>query len=555
MSPAPAEQHGTPKPPRPRANTTFLTHWRQKKGPEAASASLSSTPAAPVQTLPLETLVKSLAPPAVPSPSAARQLVTALQTQTPAPAPATLTPILKSLCSPESPPSLQAVGFDILTVYCHCGVTLVTSDRLIYFDLVKDAADTWSSEVWEPRLKVLNALFPSADDVLGVQRTLMRMHSDWLEKAAYELCASPNAGVEKDRVVEVVSEALIGWFNKLEGAGLLSEEEDTMSLFELFSKLVDYTISLPIDHSQISSPPTPARESGVNTPTRHRRHQSSASNLTSPLSNPISPPQVRKSPTHLLSTIYLNFLDSRINRLPHRYLDALLPLLFRMLSTLMSPLSTISPASSSADLSPTEIRVVKAISSLLGGPYTTKAIILLKRHLVPDQSDASTSLGAVRMLRMQIRQVLGDRMAVRCVQRDVSSSATHSGAPSSTQSIDENLILERAKRGWRKEGAAIWDACKISFLLVKAIKAWIAYPSDLATNAAREQIFEEITGILKDVLHEMEDEGLSRNNARDEMDGRNASLERAGTLFNHNDTASAVGGTLMELMNYVKTLQ
>lgn len=468
-------------------------------------------------------------------------------------------PILDSLCSTESPPALQAIGFDILNSYLLCGVMLSTSDRLAYFELIRVSSETWSPEVWEQRMKALNALLPTADDALGVERALLQILSDWLEKSVVDLCANPNAGAqerqEKERAIEVVSDGLIGWFDKLEAAGWLSED-DTVFLFDLFRKLVDYTISVPFDQAaQHPSPSTPVRQngSGVNTPTRHRRHQSSASNLTSPINNSTTPPQFRKNPTHLLVTIYLNFLDSRINRLPPSYLDALLPLLFRMLSTFMSPLPTLSPTASLSDRSPVEYRVVNAISALLSGPYTTNSTILLKRHLVPSLSEdeVKSSLGAMRMLRLQIRHVLEDRMAVRYVQRDVSATATHSGAPSSMGSIDEQVIFKRASRGWRKEGAAMWDARKISFLLVRSIKAWTALPSSPIINTAREQIFEDIAGLMKDVLHDLEDQG-TLNSTSHNVDDQGAS---PNTLRDHNDTALAVGETLFELMSYVKTLR
>lgn len=224
-----------------------------------------------------------------------------------------------------------------------------------------------------------------------------------------------------------------------------------------------------------------------------------------------------------------------------------------MLSTFMSPLPTLSPTASLSDRSPVEYRVVNAISALLSGPYTTNSTILLKRHLVPSLSEdeVKSSLGAMRMLRLQIRHVLEDRMAVRYVQRDVSATATHSGAPSSMGSIDEQVIFKRASRGWRKEGAAMWDARKISFLLVRSIKAWTALPSSPIINTAREQIFEDIAGLMKDVLHDLEDQG-TMNCTPHNVDDQGAS---PNTLRDHNDTALAVGETLFELMSYVKTLR
>lgn len=556
MPPAHSDSHGTTRPPRPRANTSFSAFAWKRNRPESMSAPLASTPAAPVQTLPIETLIQSLIPPAVPSLSHARLLVTALSTQTPAPPPATLTPILTGLCSTDSPASLQAVGFDILTAYCICGATLSTSDKLTYFDMIRTSCDVWAQEVWEPRFKALNALMSSSDDTAGVDDALLGLLSGWVEKATGDLIASAGASPvdkqEKERAVEVLSEALTSWFEKLEASGRISDK-DVLSIFEFYQNLVTHAITYPLDSSQPSpTPPTPFRENsaGFSTPIRHRRHPSSASNLTSPLSN--ASPQQRhttRNPVHLVISIYNNFLSSRITRLPPSYLTSLLPLLFRILSSIMSPLPVISPRPPvTTERQSIEHHIIKTITALLSGPYATSSLIILKRLLLPlpsstEASDAimakqiKISLGAVRTLRLQVRHVLEDRMAVRYVQRDMSMTATHAGTPSSMMTLDQHL-LDRAERAWRKEGAAIWDARKISFLLVRSIKAWIDIPCSLSNVTCREKIFEEIAGLLKDVLYELDDKEYDQDSELDDS-----------------DTAGAVGETLYQLMAYVKTLR
>lgn len=129
-------------------------------------------------------------------------------------------------------------------------------------------------------------------------------------------------------------------------------------------------------------------------------------------------------------------------------------------------------------------------------------------------------------------------MAMRAVQRGTASSTTHTGAPASMSTYDDANMLERAKRAWTKEGATVWDARKVAFFLVKAIRAW----NESTLPADKECIFEEIAGLLKDVLQEMDDRARDRDFGADKD-------------FNDNDTGGAVGRTLYELMTYVKTLR
>ncbi|KAI5117180.1 hypothetical protein M0805_008159 [Coniferiporia weirii] len=547
---------------RARANTSF---WRRNKPDSSTSASLASSPAAPIQTLPIDTLIQFLTPPAVPSLNHARALVTALSTQTPAPSPPTLTPILTSLCGVDSPPSLQAVGFDILAAYCMCGGDLPTSDRFIYFDIVQGVSGFWSQEVWEPRLKAVNALMPSADEAIGVENDLLKMLSSWMDQATDDYCSSDAERQEKERTMEVLSVTLVGWFDKLECSGRMSED-DFLSLFEFYQALVDKTLKLPpnavkqsypLFPTSTSTPPTPQRENSspnVTSPNRHRRHPSSATNIASPLSNSMASQSQRLaslSPIHFVTAIYLDFLDSRISRLPLSVLPALMYTLFRILSAIMTPLPPLSMYTLSSPKNESiENRVVRMIASLLSGPYTTTCVILLRKLMGPASSSSlgveigtdpitqiKTSLGALRTLRLQVRRVLEDRMAMRFVQSDMSLTATHAGTPGSALALDQQLI-DRAQRAWRMEGSGMWDARKVAFSLRMSIQAWSSYA--LAGN--RDMLFEEVASFLKDVLQELDDRSEDRAYSSDGD-------------FNDNDTAGAVGRTLLEMMNYVRTLR
>ncbi|EJD04692.1 uncharacterized protein FOMMEDRAFT_119898 [Fomitiporia mediterranea MF3/22] len=458
-------------------------------------------------------------------------------------------PILSSICATNAPASLQYAGFDVLAAYCSCGTHLATSDRLTFFDILQSTLDgNWNQEVWESRLKAMNALTPTLEDVLGIEKLLLGLLSGWLRQAFEDYCSKDADRQERERPVETLSDALIEWFSRLEESGRLPEEQG-LSFFEFYQSLVDYALRLPLEDVQHSTPPTPTpptsqRDSSNTTFARHRRHPSSITSVPSPLS-PLSPnirthsPPVR-GPVQFASSIYLNFLNSRLKRLPLSFLPSLMPLLLRILSAVMSPLPPLSPGITKRN--PVEHRVLKTITALLTGPYATTCLILLRQLLLPVPggdvvTQVRTSLGALRALRQQIRTVLEDRMAMRIVQRGTSSSATPSGAPASAVVLDDYLI-ERAQRAWTKEGAAVWDARKVSFFLVKAIQEW----NDTAIPTDKERILEEIAGLLHDVLQEMDD----RFDDQDFL---------AGKDFHDADTGGAVGRTLHELMKYVKGLR
>ncbi|KAL5510981.1 hypothetical protein ACEPAG_3700 [Sanghuangporus baumii] len=535
---------GTPRP-RPRANTSFVA-WRRNMPDASTSGSLAASPAAPVQTLPIDTLIQFLTPPAVPSPQHARALVNAISTQTPPPPPAVLLPILLSICSTNAPQSLQSAGFDVLAVYCSCGAPLMTSDRIAYFDILQSSASAqWMQEVWESRLKALNSLMLSIEDTVGREKQILGIISSWLRQAVEDYCSSDTDRRERERSVQVLSDALIEWFSRLEAAGRL-EDDDISRLFDFYHSLVDYVLQLPQDELPNSpptpTPQTPQRDNSASS--RHKRHPSSLASIPSPLSPHsfnIRPSPLRGS-LQLVSTIYLNFLDSRLTRLLPSFLPTIMPMLFRILSAVISPLPPLSP--SRLNPNPVEHAVFKLLTALLTGTYANTCLILLRQYLQPVadmdiNAKTRTSLGAMRTLRVQVRTVLEDQMAKRVLERGTSFSATHAGTPASTIGL-EDYVIKRAQRAWAKEGAA-WDAQKVSFFLVKAIRAW----NDSNFPIDKERIFEEIAYLLNDVLQEMDD----RLDDQDFPPGKDVKD------LSDTDTGSAVGHVLYELMAYVQTLR
>ena len=523
--------------PRPRANTSFLA-WRRNM-PDATPTSLASTPAIPIQTLPIDTLIQLLEPPSEPSLAHARSLVTALSTQTPAPPPADLLPIISSLCAIEAPPSVQAAGFDVFCAFCSCGSKFDGPDRSAYFDVLQRTGEAeWCQEVWEPRLKALNALLPSAEDAERIEMDVLRLLRDWAGQAFKGYWEDGSEFAEREAAFEGLSHALAVWFDVFDSCSRL-HGDDLIFPYEFYEELIDSILQMPVlptlpsQHSfpSISTPASPQRE------TKHRRHPSSAVSISSPLSGHSRGPL--HQPVDFIVSLYLNFLKERLARIPLSQLSTSIPLLFRTLASIMSELSTLSPVQ--AKRKTTEHRIAEALGALLWGSQGTTCLDILRQSLAPRVGSTSTqikeSTGAVRALRLQIRLVLEDRMAARMLQRNAALSATPAGAPALSPVLESNLI-DRARRAWSKESSAMWDARKVSYFLVKAVKSW----NQTGMTQDKEVIFAEMAGLLKDVLFEMDDRAEDREGT-------------SNTDYDDNVTGSAVGRALAELVKCVKDLK
>ena len=146
------------RPARQRANTSSFTFpvWRRGR-PEPTTPAPPPNPPTFSPSLQWEELIKALSPPAVPSLTYARQLAAFLGTHgahTSPPRLSALHPVLAALCSPDSPPPLQTVGYEILAVFLEVNQTTIsTADRLSCLSLFVDAP--WSRELWESRSKAL----------------------------------------------------------------------------------------------------------------------------------------------------------------------------------------------------------------------------------------------------------------------------------------------------------------------------------------------------------------------------------------------------------------
>jgi tuberous sclerosis protein 2 len=155
---------------RSRANTSFASFpWTRKH------SSVIPNPPHPPAPLSLDALLDALYPPAVPSLSHARSLANVLPNHSPLPRRDILNPILYSLCSADSPPSVQGAGFDILAAYWENpeASSLSTGERLSYFSLFLGNPTPWAIELWEPRLKAVRALTKYGVDIVGIEANLI----------------------------------------------------------------------------------------------------------------------------------------------------------------------------------------------------------------------------------------------------------------------------------------------------------------------------------------------------------------------------------------------
>ncbi|OBZ74415.1 hypothetical protein A0H81_05376 [Grifola frondosa] len=505
------------RPTRQRSNTTFSPFvWR--RGRSDAAPVQTTTPATTPQ-LPLEALIAALTPPAVPSLACARALANALTSQTPSPELSILSPILARLCSSESPVSLQAAGYDILAAYwTNTGpVTLSTADRLSCLSMFLDTSIPWSQELWEPRFKALVAFIQSGAQTVGVESSLLKVLSSWMEGAFQGLLhldsISSEERLERQRTMEVYTEFLTVLVGKPEFVSRLSDE-DTAKVLKLWGRLIDQALLVPMENVSLISPPSsPVVEpqSKAMSPQRilpsHGRHHSSTS----------LPLAASKHPADVVVDSYLTYLSTRLKALAPTYLKSLLPLLFRTLAFYATPLPRVSLTPISQDLNSIEKKILEMLDTLVTGPYSSSCVVILKRHLFPTQqvTEASiqTSLGALRTLRSSIRRFLVGRLARAHITR----------------------LMELA---WGKDDAASWEPIRFRAVLAKAAKAWVEKDEGMHGNvlcAPKEAVLNEMAAILKDMLQAFAERGEGEDIDDEEV--------------------AAVGDILHELVAYVRSLK
>ncbi|TFK47259.1 hypothetical protein OE88DRAFT_1686716 [Heliocybe sulcata] len=491
---------------RARSNTTSLFSWRNKARPDA-----TPTPAAPLPSV--DELVESLTPPAVPSLHHARQLVAALPTAPSRPSSAVLNPIIAGLCEPTGPVPLQAVGYDLLSAYLS-GHTASNGIESLSFSMLLEASIVWSSEIWEPRLKALDALSNIHTEIVGRELAFMKLATSWIESAFEGLLVPEKMAngekAERERSIEKVSDFMDSMNRRLKDVYTI-REDDLASLLARYASLVER--ALPVT-SRISSdgPTSPSAEglsSSSSTPTRpmsHRRHPSSTSiPILSPSS--LSSPLV-KFPIDVALLMYLKQLSFQLAVLSPIHLDSILPLLFRCLAYYSYPLPRLSLDSNLQhhSIAPVEKELRKTLYQLFTGPFVSSCTMILKQHLTPQwgldplsPADLQTSLGAFRTVRIMLRTALLSHLA----KAKFTGSYTPSGAPAHID-VSQDVMKYAAM----KEDLTPWEPARVCRLLLGPVKAWIGADLEDYSHpswASRESILVEVVGVVKDVLQEMDE--------------------------------------------------
>lgn len=461
-----------------------------------------------------------------------------LATHTPSPRYAVLSPIIASLSSAESPPSLQAAGYDILAAYwAHSGsAVLTTADRLSCLSLFFDPAVPWSPEVWESRFRALFAIIQSGAETIEMESDLLKVLRSWIEGAfegltRRELPPSAEEWRERQSSVRQLTDFLTTLVGKPEFVSRLSEE-DTMEVLKLWQRLIDRALSLPAEGFPLpSTPASPINEghaSKATSPSRlplaHRRNLSSLS---------IPQTAALRHPADIATEAYVTYLGTRLTALAPHYLKIILPLLFRCLAYYSTPLPRIALATSPPYQHPLEKRVTDTLRDLVSGPYSSSCTILVKHYLFPSLSaswcDAQTTVGALRTLRVSIREALVNRLARAFITRASAMDYTPAGVPT-------RLDLERefVARAWSQDEVALWDLLKFRGVLCRAIKAWVELPEEGEgpSTVAREQVLTEAANIVKDVV-----QTLDARDDDEEVD---------------DEEVSAVGDILRALVAYVQ---
>ncbi|TFY57027.1 hypothetical protein EVJ58_g7277 [Rhodofomes roseus] len=434
-----------------------------------------------------------------------------LTAQTPSLHYAVLSPIVASLSSAESPPSLQAAGYEILAAYWkHSGAAvLTTADRLSCLSLFFDSAVPWSPEIWEARFNALVAIIQSGAETVEMESDLLRVLRSWIEGAFECLTKQPPSmeeWEERERSVKLLTDFLTTLVGKPEFVSRLSEE-DTAEVLNLWERLIDRALSVPSEPFPLPSvPASPVHDthaSKATSPSRlnmaHRRHQSS-----------ISIPQIPslKHPADIIVEAYVTYLATRLTALAPHYLQSILPLLFRCLAYYSTPLPRIALTANPPHQHALEKLVTETLKNLVSGPYSSSCTILVKHYLFPSPKAspiAQTSVGALRTLRISIRETLVDRLTRAYITTTSATQYTHAGAP--TRMDLEHRFVARA---WSQDEVASWDLLKFRSVLCRAIKAWVDVPDEAEAEqgvlmAAREQVLTEAANIVKDVVQTLDE--------------------------------------------------
>ncbi|KAM5530840.1 hypothetical protein V8D89_015484 [Ganoderma adspersum] len=474
--------------------------------------------------------------------------LSALSADSPAPRLPVLQPILATLCSLESPTSLQTAGFDVLSAFLHgSGASLVsTADRLSCLAFFADVK--WSRDLWESRTKALSALIRSGSQTIGMEGQILRLVGTWIEHAFDGFAQtrtdtkSHEERLARQHSVESLTALLNSLLSNPEFVSRITDK-DTQMILGLWERLLDKALSMSPDFTRGSPPGSPLAEpqsSKTATPPKlslsHRRHQSSTS---------VPKLSFLKQPADIIVDSYLTYLDTRLVALGPTYLSTLLPLLFRALAFYLSPLPRISVQSGAPHQHPLEEKICDRLNQLVTGPYASSCRQLLKRQLYPSRdlqfyASAQVSLGALRTLRNSMREALQSRLARALIA--LSTSVDYSPAGGPAHLAVERTIMERA---WGKEDTEAWELIRFAHVLSRAARQWIDEPRASASSTEagpqKEAVLHEIAAIVKDVI-----QAIALHQEQD---------ERGGGVEVDDEEVEAVGRITRELVEYVRSLK
>ena len=575
---------------RPRANTASFTPfpWRKTR--------LEQEPLPPVLpqlNLSLQQLIDALVPPAVPSLVHARALATILSSVSPLPPRDLLNPILLSLCDPASPTSLQAAGHDILSAYFdnHEALSLGIPERFSYLSLFLGATTAWGMELWEPRFKALRSLTRYGVDIIGIETTLINIVKSWIQGAFDGLLKLPSSidrseRAERERSVDVLVKFLGDVLQKTETMSRITEE--IMSdVLQFYASLVHRSIASPYAKSALAIASESLNTTKPST-FGHRRNLSSlpsSSTLSLASSPPPSPDTPTfKQPAELAIGLYLKNLSLLIKALSAVYLNSILPVLFVSLSFCSAFLPQMTVKQQTPKKGTLEDKITETLNALFGGPYAATCMLVLRQYLFPpgytpekrplvipfldslvnnSQDPQYTvsrmalliSRGAHRTLRIYVRRALSARLARAYISRETSTAYSHSGAPGHME-----LEVDLMAKAWPKDdyslhstgiGSNGWEVGSLGRALAQSVGAWVDYDLEITTSfkpesqqmyalenerQGKDEILEEIAGLLKDILQELD-----------------VRLEENGTM--DDEEAEVVGLALFKLSGYVLPLK
>ncbi|KAI3612722.1 hypothetical protein WG66_014634 [Moniliophthora roreri] len=245
--------------------------------------------------------------------------------------------------------------------------------------------------------------------------------------------------------------------------------------------------------------------------------------------------------TELALDLYLSYLHNLLPSLSSpQILQSILSLLFTALARCVTPLPRLTASFTGSAGGGHEKRIQETLQSLFSGSYPTTCMNILVSCLSPDPQTPTVTIGALRALRTHIRQTLATRLVRLYIARQSSVSYTYSGAPTNLP----NLPLDQQFTWTTATGGVGWDAGRWVKPLKKCARTWALVPEGVPMEV-QEKVLEELAGIMKDVLQELD--------LREEYSGEDSGNEGDGGGLEE-DEAMVVGEVIYELAGYITGL-